>query len=80
MAGQDYRDRLARARMVWSAFMLFIWIAYMLSEGFSDGWVDVTGFLAIIWGLGFPRNMAKRLAKRAERLRDLNAAIDDELR
>jgi hypothetical protein len=72
-----YAERLVRARMIWCAFMGFIWVAYMLAAGWDT---DVTGFLAIIWGIGYPRNWAKWKAKQRQRLQEFEEAVEEESR
>jgi hypothetical protein len=42
--------------------------------------IDVTIFFAIMWALDFPRNVAKRIARREARHREFLNAVDEEAR
>lgn len=80
MSAQRYFNRLHTARIVWTVIAVCAWVLYMLYRVPDDGAVTaVTVFISGLWLLGFPRNMAKRLARGGARIQDLNDAIEKEI-
>lgn len=71
----NYLYRLTRARLVWSAFILAVLGIYAATQGSYCIW-DVIGLLAFVWVAGFPRNAARRAAKRDASIDDFNEAVD----
>ena len=80
MSGQRYRDRLRTWRTIWCIFIGGVFCLYLLGAGFNGDFWSVFILLAVVGVLGWPRNMAKILARLAQRTNDLYDAVDDERR
>ncbi len=80
MGADRYYARLRRARILWSAFVAVIWLVYLAGAGVTHTLIDVSIFLGGAWLLGFPRNGAKRAARRAASHQAFTDAVDRESR